>query len=222
MSVATPGHLQKFKLLCEELSSMLEQEGWSVRPYSQDTLPYFQQLNEPEQAQATDLMNQYLEICRSVHRQGRRIKDMSFLVKTALDYYGYKISQEGMEQLVNKEGRIVEFYSHKHTQFFRSFNFFEFCSYTIEDIFCRSWPHLYSRAEEVTMRILEQANYVLSGRLNQPVIITEVHKIQERVSLERLQMYMTRLYLEPLIKDGKVEGLIAIEDCVWDLADFTI
>ena len=144
------------------------------------------------------------------------------MVKTARAYYGKKIRQEGMEQLVKKEGRIVEFYSHKHTQFFRSFNFFEFCSYTIEDIFCRSWPHLYSRAEEVTMRILEQANYVLSGRLNQPVIITEVHKIQERVSLERLQMYMTRLYLEPLIKDGKVEGLIAIEDCVWDLADFTI
>lgn len=219
---ATAMGLQKFRALCEEVSTMLEKEGWSVRPYALESLPYFQQLSAAEQVQATELLSQYVDICRTVYSAGRRIKDMPFLVQTALKYYGFEVSQGVLDQLENVKGRIVEFYSPNHTQFFRSFNFFEFCSYTIEDIFCRAWISLYSREEEVALRLLEQVNYVLSGKVSHPVIITEVQKLQERVSLERLQVYMTRIYMEPLVKDGNVEGLIAIEDCAWGVNEYHI
>lgn len=213
LNPASPAH--KFRMLSEELSSFIEQEGWSVRPYGIESLPFFQQLVEEEQAATVVRLTQYLEICRKVYSKGRRLKEMPYFVETALDYYGYQISPQAIEQLHEDESRVVEFYCRSHTQFFRTLNFFEFASYTIEDIYCRQWVHLYQRDVEVSQRVFTKANEVLSGAMKEPVIITEKQEIRERVSLERLQLFMNRLYLEPLLHKDGIAGLVAIEDCAW-------
>lgn len=207
--------IAQFKTLSEELSAFIEQEGWAVRPHNKDGLPFFLQLSPEDQERVVDLLRRYLEVCRLVYEQGRQLKEGPFFVEAALQYYGYEVSTEARRQILEKPDRVVEFYSPKHTQFFRTLNYFEFTSYTLEDIYCRQWIHLYDRDEAVSLRILEQANYVLSGRVSQPVIINKPHRLHERVSLERLTLRMTRLYLEPLRKNGQIEGLIAIQDCDW-------
>lgn len=217
MTPKTPSVAHSFKKSAEELCTFIEQEGWAVRPYHQESLPFFLQLNDVERAGAVELLRQYLEICQRVYSRGRRLKDMPFFVETALEYYDYKIFPDTLVHLRAEPAKMVEFYSTKHTQFFRSLNFFEFTSYTIEDLYCRQWVHLYDREEAMTMRILSEANAVLADQSQKPIIVPEAHVIKERLSLERLQVRMQNLQLEPLKKNGHVDGIMAVADCTWSL-----
>lgn len=217
MSPKTPSAAHSFKSYAEELCTFIEQEGWAVRPYHHETLPFFLQLNDTEREGTIELLRQYLEICQRVYSRGRRLKDMPFFVETALEYYDYKVFPETMAHLQAAPGKMVEFYSNKHTQFFRSLNFFEFTSYTIEDLYCRQWVHLYDREETMTMRILTEANAVLAGKCQAPIKVPEVHVIKERLSLERLHVQMQNLELQPLTKNGHVDGIMAVADCTWSL-----
>ncbi|UXR63130.1 hypothetical protein EZJ49_08580 [Bdellovibrio bacteriovorus] len=217
MSPKTPFAAQSFKKYAEELCAFIEQEGWAVRPYHSESLPFFLQLNESERESTTELLRQYLEVCQRVYSKGRRLKDMPFLVETALEYYGYQVFPQTLAKLRQNQSKMVEFYSRKHTQFFRSLNFFEFTSYTIEDLYCRQWVHLYDREESMTMRILSEANKVLAGDLSEPIFVPEAHILKERLSLERLQVQMQNLQLEPLFKNGQSDGIMAVADCTWAL-----
>lgn len=217
MSPKTLSAVDSFKKYAEELCAFIEQEGWAVRPYHQDSLPFFLQLNEFQRGTTIELLRQYLEICERVYSRGRRLKDMPFFVETALDYYGYSIFPQTMGRLRAEPNKMVEFYSDKHTQFFRSLNFFEFTSYTIEDLYCRQWVHLYDREEAMILRILKKANAVLAGQCEAPLAVLEPHILKERLSLERLQVEMKNLELEPLRKNGQVQGIFAMADCTWAL-----
>ena len=217
MNLKPPSPAQSFKSYAEELCAFIEQEGWAVRPYKQASLPFFLQLNDEAAAVAVELLKQYLEICKRVYLRGRRLKDMPFFVETALDHYGYQVFPRTLARLQAEPAKMVEFYSANHTQFFRSLNFFEFTSYTIEDLYCRQWVHLYDRDESMTKRILIQANAVLAGQVYEPILVPEAHVIKERLSLERLKVRMENLQLEPLGKDGHVHGIMAVADCAWSL-----
>lgn len=202
-----------FKALCEELCSFIEQEGMAVRPYSHPGLSYFQLLPEPDQNVATETLQNYLKVCRSVYNESRSLKDASFLVQKGLEFFNYHC-HPSIYELLKKESRIVEFYTPHNTQIFRTINYFEFASYTIEDLYCRPWNHLYIRDEEIDKLLIQGVGSVLTNAVGaEGVLVPNQHVLAEKASLERVSIIVDGVHLLPLMRQERVEGFACVIDC---------
>lgn len=196
--------VKRFLEKSEELSHLIEKEGWVVRPYQSSALPYFRSLPDDVQHAACNELEKYLEICAEAQAAGHAIKDARLLVNYALKYNGLYFNEDVYKIL--EPGDVVEFYNLNHTQIFRTFNYFEYTSYTIEDIYCRPWFTLYERDENVTQKIIEMATPVFTGE-NLGVVFLDVgtHLITERSSLEKLQLRNKGNWVAPLFDENDVQ-----------------
>ena len=199
----------KFRACSENLCQILELEGLIVRPYQQSSLPFFQSLDSSEQQQALHLIENYYAICQSVRHHGGSLREGQALLETALKHFNLQAPSEVFEFIAPKN--VYEFYSANQTQFFRTANFFEYTSYTIEDIYSRSWVHLYDRDPEITQKIFTYAAEIFSGA-NQSVIKPDLpeHVMTERASLEKLISPVRFECLAPLTQEGRTVGLLSV------------
>ncbi len=184
----------------------------AVRPYSHPSIPFFQQLEEAEKTRVVTTLNNYLEICRSVYKETHSLKESEFLVKKALEYFKFTCDPK-IFQLLKQSGRVLEFYSLSNTQFFRTINYFEFGSYTIEDIYCRQWNHLYLRDDAVGETIFNGVMAVTSGQsTDEGIVISEEHVLTEKASLERLTIQVDEMRLMPLKKGNSIPAFACVID----------
>ncbi|HEX7673274.1 MAG TPA: hypothetical protein VF412_03835 [Bdellovibrio sp.] len=202
--------IKMFLSFSEELSHLIENEGWAVRPYQSSTLPYFQALSDDLQDGVLKQIQDYLLICKKTMAEGYPIKDARFLVNKALEHYSMSF-HEDVDELI-EEGHAVEFYSLNHMQIFRTFNCFEYTSYTIEDMYCRPWYSLYEREDKIAEQLMVLAAPVLRGEYD-GIMRLEVppHFITERASLERLQMLCESVWVAPLHDEKAQTGYICIQ-----------
>lgn len=199
----------QFRSLSENLCRILEQEGLLVRPYHSSSLPYFQTLTLSEQQQALELLENYCAVCEEARRDRSSILMGREVVNKALQYFGLEVDPKVFDYL--EPLCVYEFYSVKQTQFFRTANFFEFNSYTIEDIYCRSWMSLYGRDEDLTGEIFKFANQILSGETKEVIYpALPEHFVIERASLEKLKTQVKFECFAPLIRDGQTVGILSI------------
>lgn len=199
----------QFRSLSENLCRILELEGLLVRPYHSASLPYFQTLTLSEQQQALELLENYCAVCEEAQASGSSILMGREVVTKALQYFGLEVDAKVFDYL--EPLCVYEFYSVKQTQFFRTANFFEFNSYTIEDIYCRNWMSLYGRDEELTAEIFKFANQILSGETKEVVYPTmPEHFVIERASIEKLKTQVRFECFAPLTRNGETVGILSI------------
>jgi hypothetical protein len=201
-----------FRKLTEELSSLLEKEGMLVRPYSNPGLQFFQAMPEKQQLETISGLRHYLEASKRVRRAGRSLKDAKFFVDVALEYYGF-VPHPDFEKLAFQPDVVIEFYSMAGMQLFRTFNYFEFTSYTLEDIYCRQWMHLYERPDAIVKNMFEDIEQMLKTNDLMKTLSYGAHTIKERVSLERLEVVCEGIHVSALSKENQVVGLTSLVTC---------
>lgn len=203
-------HVRNFLKLSEELSRLIESEGWAVRPYQSSTLPFFKGLSEEQAYLAEKQLSDYLKICQNTRADGHPIKDARFLVRKALEYYGFSFHEDVFTLI--ETGHVVEFYNMTHFQMFRTFNYFEYSSYTIEDMYCRPWFTLYERDQQINEKLLALGTPILLSDVKGPTHLdVGAHLITERASLERLQIRNKSTWMAPLFKGDQKVGYVAIQ-----------
>lgn len=197
----------RFRTLCESLALLLEHEGMAVRPYANENLIFFQMLSPESQDEAIELLEDYLATAKLVLKDKHSLKESRYFVQKALEYFELSAHPEFVAAAQDPR-RISEFYSLKGTQFFRTFNYFEMTSYTLEDIYCRQWVDLYERPEGLTSQMLAGIAELVEKNSSQTLInIDTAHFIQERISLERLITNCQGLHITPLYQQGVLTGL---------------
>lgn len=202
----------QFRSLSENLCQTLELEGLMVRPYQMSSLPYFQALSTPEQVQALQLLENYMSVCRSARADAASIRDGREIVNKALKYFNLQVDPQVFDYL--DPMCVFEFYSANQTQFFRTANFFEFNSYTVEDIYSRNWMSLYDRDEGITTEIFKFAGQILSGETKDIILPNlPAHIVIERASLEKLKTEVRFECLAPLTRDSRTVGILSIVRC---------
>lgn len=211
LSPVTPS-LNIFKKLTEELSSLLENEGVAVRPYSDPQLVYFRVLTEKQQLETISGLKHFIETATRVMRAGRSVKEAEFFVKTALEYFGLQPHPEFLLRAYDLDV-VVEFYSLSGIQLFRTFNYFEFTSYTLEDIYCRQWHDLYERSADLGQKMFVGVEDMVRSEDPQQSMIFGAHTIKERTSLERLEVHCDGVHVAPMCRDGKVVALSSLVAC---------
>ena len=199
----------RFRSWSENLCQILEQEGMLVRPYQLASLPFFQALSLAEQEQAIQLIENYCAVCQSTRYRGASLRGERAILDQALAHFNLQVDPEVFNFIGPRS--VFEFYSENQTQFFRTANFFEYTSYTIEDLYSRSWMNLYARDEEIVGKIIEHATQILSGKV-QGVIKPALpeHVIVERASLEKIKITVIIECLAPLMQNGKTVGILSV------------
>ncbi|MCC7403796.1 MAG: hypothetical protein IT288_05295 [Bdellovibrionales bacterium] len=76
-------------------------------------------------------------------------------------------------------GDIIEVYDSEGIQHYRSFNFFELCTYSLEEIFTYEWWHLYERNEFVTRQLVNHFVKFFTGTAKPYLIDLPSHVARE-------------------------------------------
>lgn len=201
-------HLKRFKVLSEELCTLIEGEGLAVRPYDQPTLPFFQRLTASEQAEVLQNLEDYLIISKSLVSEQYSLKNTALFLDKALKYFGYEADPKIFSYVADDV--MTEIYNEKHTQVFRGIIFLEQASYTIEDFCSRQWFHLYECEGEVTEQLLSVAELLFQEKKMQTIEPQiDEHILTEKASLMKVKSRVKVLAISLLFKDGKPAGLFS-------------
>nr|BFD63847.1 hypothetical protein BdHM001_25280 [Bdellovibrio sp. HM001] len=197
----------RFKIFSENISQAIEDEGLVVRPYTHPTLPYFNLLSTEEQEQVLKDLLIYYQICMDMKHQGDSLKDTRKFTERAMSRLNKRADPKVMDLL--RPDHLVEIYNTNHTQIFRSLPYFEVCTYSLEDIYCRKWYHLYERSPEDQEQLDKDLGLFYA---HSPLRTIEVHApehiIRETGSLERMEILTKIWWLSPLFSTNKEDTYI--------------
>lgn len=130
------------------LEGLLQNCGYpAVRAYQCSRLPHFSRLDEPKKIQILCALKAYNEALYETLNSDKitygQNLDMSQFVWRFLQRMGITPS-ENLCVLLNGED-FIQIYNSNEFQIFRSLRCFERCSFTLEELTCKSWYELWDR-----------------------------------------------------------------------------
>ena len=155
------------RYLFTELCQVLADFCWMTNDSRKEALagaelPYFSNLPVAEQDRVLKELGIYVSICRHTLEMGFALEDSPRFTWVGLKRLGL-IPPSDILSIIHKED-VIEIYNFQHCQVFRNFQFFKYCFYTIEEIFCRPWFELYERDTKITEALLASAQQLIEGR----------------------------------------------------------
>ncbi|RYZ82587.1 MAG: hypothetical protein EOP06_21425 [Proteobacteria bacterium] len=204
--------IEVYRAQLERLSGLCASIGISRPAYLSKELPHFQKLSSEAKIAAVTSIQFFLKICEEATASGEQLMDTKRLTWRALRHFGFVPSEDLFSTMT--EDTIVEVYNTDNIQVFRNFEFFKFCSYTLEDTFCRPWPELFRRpdpfiAKAVQDRLTEVLN--TGSRSLVPSGISS-HVVEEIDSLRLNRMMLEiRDFAALYDKQNQLAGYIALE-----------
>ncbi|MNL45597.1 hypothetical protein D3C87_1682560 [compost metagenome] len=138
------------------------------------------------------------------------MKDSPSFTWRALRKLGYTPTSDLFEQIT--DDHVIEVYSKDSVQVFRNLNFFQFCSYTFEEILSLEWWNLFDRSEAMSQKIFDATVKVFSGecRVNFDPEVPN-HFVRETQSADRLTMEFTMQLIGPLFQNKEPRAVICLE-----------
>ncbi|MCB0412027.1 MAG: hypothetical protein KDD22_05840 [Bdellovibrionales bacterium] len=102
---------------------------------------------------------------------------------------------------------IIEVYDKDAIQCYRSFNFFDICSYSLEDLFSHEWWNLYKRNTFVTRKIGNICQNIFANGIEEPIFVDVPHHVAREIwSPLRTTIEIKQKYLIPLTNSNAEVG----------------
>lgn len=199
---------QEFMSLTEELSRWLAAEGIRCQSYTPG-LPHFSKLSVDKRADIVQSVRFYKELCQEQTNEGYKITDSLVLTWRALNKLGLTPRSDLFDKVTDED--IIEVYAGDGRQLYRNFKFFDFCSYTMEDLYSLEWWSLYNRDEAITAKLYAIVGRIFSGELDTTVVPDcPPHIVSETSSVEKMRMEYEPRMISPLYHNRVVTAVIAI------------
>lgn len=200
---------EEFKTIATDISLMLQAEGKTVRPYVAG-LPHFSSLSLEKKRNAVEQVRFYQELCHAQLADGYKINDSLTFTWKAFRRLGLVPSSDLFNNIENED--IIEIYSKEHVQLFRNFNFFDCCSYTLEELNTYEWWSLFERDEETNQQIIAATNLVFSGE-KEGTFVPDVpkHLLREARSADRFSMNHQIRKMAPVYRNKRPDAVIVLE-----------
>lgn len=207
-----PQILSKFRETAEELSRLAATEKIKIVPYHDSNLHHFSKLPLPIQQKGLGHLLSYLQVCQLTLQSGVPLSNLNQFVWGALKAHKLCPSADLFNYL--SEGSFIEIHNRENVQIFRSLNFYNLCSYTIEEMASFPWTELYVRNQSMEDYLLAVVKKSFSGTKNEVVALrTAPHLIEEKFSEGKFRVEVVMKFLAPLLdEDGQVAAHILIED----------
>lgn len=198
--------------LCLEAQALAKTIPVNIHPFSDSKVPHFSNLTAPQKIKTVQALESSVAVCQQTLQAGNGLGNSRALVWNYLKHFGLVPCSDLFSHIA--ENDLVEIFDTNHFQIFRNFRFFEFCSYTIEDILCRPWVDLFIRDDStVGEQLVKIALHVSSGdaRTTLPTNI-QPHIIREIKSVFCHEIEIDVKYVSPLFDRNKqIAAYMAIE-----------
>lgn len=207
-----PRHL--FRELAIAYSNYASEVGVQLCPFNDESLPLFSAMSADDQRGVISALRRSVAICeRTRAADGTSLKDSPALIWQAMREFGLRPPSDVFSYITGDS--IVEIHSPEGVQIFRSFSFYRYCSYTIEDLHCGSWSSLYERDHGIISRIIEYAGEIYSGQVKNTIPTRlPTHVVREVSSHMRYEIELSIDWVAPLFAEGTqdVAASIVIEN----------
>lgn len=198
-----------FAELSTNLVTLLSKENIKTAAY-REGLPYFSALSINQQIATVNRLKFYHDLCTEQVSEGQSLRDSKRFTWRAL----VKLSLSPHADFLNRitEGDIIELYNEDGVQVFRNLEFFDFCSYCIEELYCVEWWRLFQRDDQISSQLLEMIPKLFQKKypegLEAPL---PRHQVVETFSRDKFHIDFFMKYIGPLFHNKRVSALICIE-----------
>lgn len=200
--------------LSVRLQKVLDQEKFHIVPFEDASLPFFSKLTPSEQQLIIDQLKNLLEIGWDLHSQEKKITEPANLIRTFFKKFNLHAPAWVVDSITNND--IVDVYSLDSRLIIASLNFFDICTYSVEELFCRPWAELFYREGETHIQIYQLCRSLLNGEITQPVDMTYIpqHKVRETYSSEERYVILQPRIFSPIYADNEIFGFMSINRIV--------
>ena len=214
--------VEGFRALAEKLADFGNDARVSIKPYRDPSLPHFSKLNALKKRESLNNLQTYVEICEDTIRNGYDLSSLQ-IVWHALKKFSLRAPFNLFENI--KETDVIEIHNLEGIQIFRNFNFYSFCSYTIEELYSSSWDYLYEHGDSALATLTQFVSDCASGEWSgpRPLDIPE-YSIKENYSEGKFNLLVQMKVGSPLFaadkkpaatiitSDGALESFITIPE----------
>jgi hypothetical protein len=196
-----------------QYSNALARDGYTVRPFLDESLPIIQRLSPEHRKIAAALA----EMGASVHEapvQGDPLTRTKHMIWRALQRLDLTPTADFLDLI--QEGHVVEIYSMDHRQLYRNFKFFEMTPLSLEEVVGFDWTQETERDLKLTLRAIQIAARLSLGLVKETIDLrlafpTHRARWKGRTDVPRLEVSLK--YGSPLFKKGKVVAFGLIHHC---------
>lgn len=197
--------------LSVKLQKVLGRERLFVIPFEELGLPFFTSLSHEQRTQVIQQMQTLLEIANDLQSHDLKVTDPANLIRTFFKKFNLHAPAWVIDSITKDD--FVDVWNFDSRLVVASFNFFDICSYSLEEIFCRPWSELFSREGDVHIQLFQLARSLLNGEITQPVDTTYIpqHKVRETyyAKEDRYVVLQPRLF-SPVYAGDKLFGFLSV------------
>lgn len=207
--------IQRFAEAARDVSRLAATEGYDIVPYSDPSLPWFRLLPDPQKNHALWQVETLRSLIIQLHAQGTKLRHSGALIWSFLKLMKFSFPTDLMGRFEADD--LIDVYNRDHQLIFANLAFFEFLSYPLEDLYCRTWMDLFHREDPGVMNLLiEQTDQVLRGE--HPGIASSGHIVPhvtvETASPKKRRALVTPRFVSPLYENGGVAAILCVNGCV--------
>lgn len=198
-------HQQRAELesLCSSIADKLRQAGFKTPALSAEPRPMPQNFDKRMQ-----IFKIFDEVVGHHLEDGADVADEKALLWRFVRRVGYTPTSDIFDLITDQD--YIEVYDNEGLQIYRSLNYFDLVSFTIEDLVTLNWKTDFKRDRTVLLHLLEVTLRLATGTLHKTYSCAKVptHNVQEMLG----QKYLHELglkYISPLRSGGKVVAFIA-------------
>lgn len=208
-------NLELFRQLANTVVEIGKQANIPIVPYRDESLPHFSKLDQTAQSRVLTALKAYVDIYTATLAEGSSALDSLRVIWNALVQLGYKPTSDLFSFITS--GSIIEIHDNTFVQIFRSINFFNLCTYSLEELYCHQITDLYERDLQLETQMMGIVSNIYSGEITNTILTgLKPHVIQEKMSEAKLRVMGHIKYLSPLYSSEKLNhnpiATIAIEN----------
>lgn len=195
---------EELESLCESIANKLKRAGYNnTQALSAEQRPMPHDFEKRMQ-----IYKIYDEIVGHQIDEGGDVADEKALLWRFLRRMNYTPTSDIFDLIADED--YIEVYDIEGLQIYRSLNYFDLVSFTIEDLVTLNWKMDFKRDRTVLLHLLEVTLRIATGTLHKTYSCSKVpvHHVQEMLG----QKYLHELglkYISPLRVDGKAVAIIA-------------
>ncbi|MBX2987344.1 MAG: hypothetical protein KF802_05545 [Bdellovibrionaceae bacterium] len=179
--------LKLFRHRAEVIASLGNAMGLRVRPYVNESLPYFRRLSFQQQEKICFALGNLIRIFNAAKAEMGSQWDSRRLIWTALKSFDFRPTADFFEQIEDDD--IIQIYDTRGVQIFSNLKFFDVCSYNLEELYVLDWGMLWARDPEALGRLKELEEKVLTDdSVQSALVVRESHLVWETRSPLRLEI----------------------------------
>ncbi len=201
---------EDFKRLSLRYAEIGNQEGANMIAFHSADLPLFHAAPAEVQKSVTDFLKTVVSIHEETLASGEAAINSKQLIWRALSRFSLVPHSDFFNHLEDDD--VVLVYNDQQMMMFWSLQFFEFASFTVEQIFCGRWWEFTKRDPAIQQQLFQLASDVCTGKLKGLFEVNVPgHIVEELQTDESIKNWVEFPCACSLTKNGSVAGFLVIQ-----------